>query len=123
MTQSTQHAFTHTLVTMTDSVLNLVGQPPAQQNNLDQQDSAAAGEVFGSVLYYCSLILFLPLVAFFVTRTVVLESVLGVEADSVSSNVSAAVVAVVVLHLALGLFIYRAYFTSTAPKARIGKQE
>ena len=113
---------------MTDPMLNLSGQRPPKEDSAssllsDLGQGSPAGEVFGSVLYYCSLILFLPLLAFLVTKTVVLEAVLGQDADAVSTNVTSAVVAVVVLHLALGLFIYKAYFQQEAPKARIGKQE
>ena len=112
---------------MTDSMLNLSGQRPpgdaASGSLLSDLDGSPAGEVFGSVLYYCSLILFLPLLAFFATKSFLLEFLLGVEQDSVSSNVTSAAVAVVVLHLALGLFIYKAYFQRPPPKTRIGKQE
>ena len=121
---------------MTDPMLNLSGQRPPPEaasssllsdlgGGVDGSASLPAGEVFGSVLYYSSLILFLPLVAFFATRNLLLGLlVAGVEQDSVTSNVASAAVAVVVLHLALGLFIYKAYFQQAeAPKARIGKQE
>ncbi len=116
----------------TDPMLNLSGQRPPREGQggfggggslLSDLDGSSAGEVFGSVLYYCGLILLLPLVAFFATKTVLLESLMGAEADSVSSNVASAAVAVVVLHLALGLFIYKAYFQQPQPKSRIGKQE
>jgi len=65
--------------------------------------------VFRNVLFYCSLILLLPLLAFFGTKSLVFEIMLG-QQSTIGTNIVAAVVAVITLHLALGLFIYKAYF-------------
>jgi len=73
------------------------------------------GNIFSKVLFYCSLILLLPLVAFFGTKTLVFEWFLGQQA-TIGTNIVAAVVAVITLHLALGLFIYKAYFDEEGKK-------
>ena len=39
------------------------------------------------------------------------------------TNVVSAAVAVLVLHVGLAIFIYKAYFETETPKARLGKQE
>jgi len=72
--------------------------------------------VFTTVLFYSVLILLLPIGSFFSTKLLVFEWFLGQE-SSVMSNITSAVVAVVVLHLALGLFIYKAYFDGGGKKA------
>ena len=67
------------------------------------------GAVFKTVLFYSVLILLMPIGSFFATKMVVFEVILGQE-SSITTNIVSAIVAVVVLHLALGLFIYKAYF-------------
>ena len=67
------------------------------------------GAVFKTVLFYSVLILLLPIASFFVTKIVLFEWFLGQQA-TIGSNIVSAVVAVIILHLALGLFIYKAYF-------------
>jgi len=87
----------------------------------DQTDGAA----FASVLTYCSLIMISPILAFFVTKVGVLSVVLGWDSEGKSTNVVSAVVAVIVLHLALGLYICKAYFgdQEERTKIRIGKKD
>merc|ERR1719295_989562 len=67
------------------------------------------GAVFKTVLFYSVLILLLPIGSFFVTKSIIFETLLG-QQSTIGTNIVAAVVAVIVLHLALGLFIYKAYF-------------
>eukprot|EP00090_Calanus_glacialis_P026461 TRINITY_DN41671_c0_g1_i1.p1 TRINITY_DN41671_c0_g1~~TRINITY_DN41671_c0_g1_i1.p1 ORF type:complete len:112 (+),score=30.96 TRINITY_DN41671_c0_g1_i1:46-336(+) len=67
------------------------------------------GAVFKTVLFYSVLILLLPIASFFGSKYVFFEGFLGQEA-TIGTNIVSAVVAVIVLHLALGLFIYKAYF-------------
>ena len=69
------------------------------------------GAVFKTVLFYSVLILLLPIGSFFVTKSIIFETLLG-QQSTIGTNIVAAVVAVIVLHLALGLFIYkvRQYF-------------
>ena len=78
---------------------------------------------FKSVLSYCLLILGGPVVAFFVTRNGVLGGVLGWNPSEIQTEVTSAVVAIVVLHIALGLFIIKAYFSGEDTKSRIGKSD
>jgi len=77
---------------------------------------------FKSVLFYCLMILGAPVLSFFVTRFYVLGGVLGWDPSAVSTEVTSAVVAVVVLHIALGFFIVRAYFSGDE-KTKIGKSD
>jgi hypothetical protein len=55
------------------------------------------------------LILVLPIGSFFATKSLLFEWFLG-QTATIGTNIVSAVVAVIVLHLALGLFIYKAYF-------------
>ena len=87
------------------------------------------GAVFKTVMYYSVLILLLPIGSFFFTKSLVFETLLGqvcllailtnqntlknykpLQEATIGTNIVSAVVAVIVLHLALGLFIYKAYF-------------
>ena len=77
---------------------------------------------FKSVLFYCLMILGGPVVAFFVTRFYVLGGALGWDPAAIQTEVTSAVVAVIVLHIALGFFIVRAYFSGDE-KTKIGKSD
>jgi len=77
---------------------------------------------FKSVLFYCIMILGGPVVAFFVTRFGVLGGALGWDPSAIQTEVTSAIVAVVVLHIALGFFIVRAYFSGDE-KTKIGKSD
>ncbi|KAK6644481.1 hypothetical protein RUM43_000748 [Polyplax serrata] len=66
-------------------------------------------ETFRSILYYCVAILALPISTFFLTKFIVFDNLFG--ADNVYGNVCAAVCAVAILHVALGMFIYKACST------------
>lgn len=66
-----------------DSILNLRGQLPASGSGDNEGftlgvNAMDVGQTFSSVLYYCSLILVTPIVAFFVTKVLVLEALLEV---------------------------------------------
>ena len=84
------------------------------------------GAVFKTVLFYSVLILLLPIGSFFTTKSIIFEIILGQvsftiitnilywfkyldksQESTIGSNIVSAVVAVIVLHLALGLFIYK----------------
>lgn len=83
---------------------------------MNTQESAEF-QVFKTVLTYALAIIIIPLMSFFMSRMIVFDVLFGM--SSISSNVSAAIVAVLALHGALGAFIYRAYFdgqTKLAPK-------
>lgn len=82
---------------------------PSKRNNPDQSST------FLTVLAHCILIIASPIVSFFVSKVFVFDILL--EVNSVQSNIWSAVVAVVALHIALGLFLYRAYFeTDNGPR-------
>ncbi|XP_055625267.1 vacuolar ATPase assembly integral membrane protein VMA21 homolog [Toxorhynchites rutilus septentrionalis] len=63
---------------------------------------------FRVVFFYCLLIIILPIITFFSTKSIVFDGYL--QLSDVSSNIYSAISAVIVLHIALGLYIYRAYF-------------
>lgn len=50
----------------------------------------------------------MPIVTFFLTKYYLFDSILSLSA--VQSNIYAAISAVIALHIALGLYLYRAYF-------------
>ncbi|XP_014276420.1 vacuolar ATPase assembly integral membrane protein VMA21 homolog [Halyomorpha halys] len=62
--------------------------------------------LFRTVFYYCIIIIALPVITFFGSKLLIFDSI-GL--SSVSSNVYSAVSSIAVLHIALGLYIYRAY--------------
>lgn len=66
------------------------------------------------------MIIFLPIVGFFSSKHLLFDGVF--QMDTVQSNIYSAVVAVVALHLALFLYIYRAYFETDA-KAKATKKD
>ncbi|KAK5643919.1 hypothetical protein RI129_007764 [Pyrocoelia pectoralis] len=76
--------------------------------------------VFKTVFFYSVLILLLPVFAFFVSKLIVFDAFLsGVSGVSdTASNVTSAIIAVVVLHFALGLFIYKAYSDPEKPREK-----
>ncbi|XP_043678423.1 vacuolar ATPase assembly integral membrane protein VMA21 homolog [Vespula pensylvanica] len=65
-------------------------------------------QVFKTVLYYCLVITVLPVLIFFMSKIFIFDGLLGV--NSIPSNVYSAGVTIVVLHISLGAYIYRAYF-------------
>lgn len=65
---------------------------------------------FRVVFFYCILIILLPVSTFFISKYVLFDGYL--QLSTVTSNIYSAVCAVIALHLALGLYIYRAYFDS-----------
>lgn len=66
------------------------------------------------------LIIFTPIIGFFASKHLLFDGAL--QLDHISSNIYSAIVAVVSLHLALFLYIYRAYFDSE-PAAKSKKRE
>ncbi|KAI4484069.1 hypothetical protein M0804_007525 [Polistes exclamans] len=65
-------------------------------------------QVFKTVLFHCLIIIAFPVLSFFMSKIFIFDGLLG--KNSISSNVYSAGVAIVVLHVALAAFIYRAYF-------------
>ncbi|XP_012287336.1 vacuolar ATPase assembly integral membrane protein VMA21 homolog isoform X2 [Orussus abietinus] len=68
---------------------------------------------FRIVFFHCLVIITLPVLSFFTSKIFLFDGLLGL--DTIPSNVYAAGIAVIVLHAALGAFIYKAYF-DTQPK-------
>ncbi|CAK1551905.1 unnamed protein product [Leptosia nina] len=71
-------------------------------------------QVFRTVIKYCLFIIIVPVLSFFVVKTVLFDALLRVE--PITSSVYSAVVAVIVLHVTLGLYIYRAYSEAEKPE-------
>lgn len=65
-------------------------------------------QIFKTVLFHCVVIIALPVLSFFTSKIFIFDGLLGL--NNVPSNVYSAGVAIFVLHVALGAFIYRAYF-------------
>lgn len=76
-------------------------------------------QVFQTVIKYCLIIIVLPVFAFFTSKSVLFDGILRLE--PITSSVYSAVVAVIVLHLALGLYIYRAYSEVDKPEKPVKK--
>ncbi|CAH1100287.1 unnamed protein product [Psylliodes chrysocephalus] len=62
--------------------------------------------VFKTILAYSVFILASPITIFFVSK-ILFEGILNI--TPMTSNISSAVLAVVTLHIALGMYIYKAY--------------
>lgn len=71
-------------------------------------------DIFRSVLYYSVAILALPISTFFTTKVIIFDRLFG--SDEVTGNVYSAICAVIMLHIALGLFIYKAYSSDEPPR-------
>ncbi|CAH2234173.1 vacuolar ATPase assembly integral membrane protein VMA21 homolog [Pararge aegeria] len=78
-------------------------------------------QVFQTVIKYCLFIIIVPVLSFFVVKILIFDTILHLE--PVTSSVYAAVVAVVVLHVTLGLYIYRAYSESDKPPPKPVKKD
>jgi len=70
-----------------------------------QQESD--GAIFSTCLFYVFLTLVVPVAAFFASRNILFETVLGI--DTNTSTLYAAIVAVIVVHLSLGAYVVRAF--------------
>lgn len=81
------------------------------KNKLNKQVKQSRNEAYNSfkvVLFYCLLIIFVPILSFFSTK-VILES--NFQLTTVQTNIYSAIAAVVGLHIALALYIVKAYFS------------
>jgi len=89
---------------------------PLQKETMEQREQPQF-DVFKTVLSYSVFILASPVIIFFLTKFVFFEGLLGI--STTSSNVWSAVLAVIMLHIALGLYIYRAYSEAdTRPRVK-----
>lgn len=64
-------------------------------------------QVFRTVIKYCLIIIIVPVLSFFCSKIVLFDALLRLA--PITSSVYSAVVAVIVLHVTLGLYIYKAY--------------
>jgi hypothetical protein len=71
-------------------------------------------QTFRTVFQYCFIIIVVPVASFFGAKSIVFDGVLGLA--RVQSNVYSAIVTVVVLHIILGAYIYRAFSSDTLQK-------
>lgn len=81
-------------------------QPERHQNRRNTYPSEQS--TFTTVLLHCILIIASPIATFFGSKYFIFDNFFTL--SIVQSNIWSAVLAVVALHLALGLFLYRAYF-------------
>ena len=63
------------------------------------------------MFFYCALIIIAPVLTFFASKQLIFDPFLNL--SSVASNIYSAIGAVIALHIALGLYIYRAYFSTS----------
>lgn len=64
-------------------------------------------QIFRTVIKYCLIIIIVPVLSFFMVKSILFDGVLHL--SPMNSSVYSAVVAVVVLHVTLGLYIFKAY--------------
>lgn len=93
------------------------------KNTISKAEQRAEYRTFKTVFFYCILIIALPVLTFFSSKHWLFDGLL--QLSSVTSNIYSAVSAVVALHLALFLFIYKAYFagsTDTPERSHRGEK-
>ncbi|XP_047517369.1 vacuolar ATPase assembly integral membrane protein VMA21 homolog [Pieris napi] len=76
-------------------------------------------QVFRTVIKYCLFIIIVPVLSFFSAKTILFDGILRLA--PITSSVYSAVVAVIVLHVTLGLYIYRAYTEAEKPEKPVKK--
>lgn len=82
----------------------------SKQQQVSRNEQRNEYRNFRVVFFYCILIILLPVITFFGAKYIIFDHFL--QLSTVSSNIYSAVGAVIALHIALGLYIYRAYFDS-----------
>lgn len=87
----------------------------SKQQQLSKSEQRDEYRNFRVVFSYCILIILLPVATFFGCKYALCDSFL--QLTEISSNIYSAVAAVIALHVALGLYIYRAYFYSDSQGA------
>lgn len=80
----------------------------SRQQQVSKNEQNTEYRNFRVVFFYCILIIVLPVTTFFGSKHVIFDGLL--QLSTVNSNIYSAVSAVIALHIALGLYIYRAYF-------------
>lgn len=80
----------------------------SKQHQLSKNEQSNEYRNFRVVFFYCILIICCPVVTFFGCKYVLCDKFF--QLTEITSNIYSAVAAVIALHVALGLYIYRAYF-------------
>ena len=75
--------------------------------------------MFQTAIKYCLFIIVVPVVSFFAAKSVLFDGILRLE--PITSSVYSAAVAVIVLHVTLGVYIYRAYTDSEKAEKPVKK--
>lgn len=78
-------------------------------------------QVFQTVVKYCLFIIIVPVTSFFLVKSLIFDALLRLE--PMNSSVYSAVVAVIVLHVSLALYIYRAYHEAEKPPTKPVKND
>lgn len=89
-----------------------------KQHQISRHEQRTEYRNFRVVFFYCILIIVLPVATFFGAKYIVFDTFL--QLAPVTSNIYSAVAAVIALHIALGLYIYRAYFDSGPSESNVG---
>uniref|UniRef100_T1E3B8 Vacuolar ATPase assembly integral membrane protein VMA21 homolog n=1 Tax=Psorophora albipes TaxID=869069 RepID=T1E3B8_9DIPT len=84
----------------------------SKQQHISRNEQRAEYRNFRVVFFYCVMIIVLPVTTFFASKHILFDGIL--QLSSINSNIYSAVAAVIALHVALGFYIYRAYFYSDA---------
>ncbi|XP_052896364.1 vacuolar ATPase assembly integral membrane protein VMA21 homolog [Anopheles moucheti] len=91
------------------------------KNTISKAEQRAEYRTFKTVFSYCILIIVLPVLTFFTSKHWLFDGLL--QLSSVTSNIYSAVSAVVALHVALFLFIYKAYFAASNDSPDSGSRD
>lgn len=77
--------------------------------------------MFQTVIKYCLIIIIIPILSFFTSKIVLFDGILRLA--PITSSVYSAVVAVIVLHVTLGLYIFKAYSETERTPAKAAKKD
>ncbi|XP_072941970.1 vacuolar ATPase assembly integral membrane protein VMA21 homolog [Epargyreus clarus] len=78
-------------------------------------------QVFRTVIKYCLFIIIVPVLSFFVVKIILFDGIFNL--TPINSSVYSAIVAVLVLHVTLGLYIHRAYTESDRTPSKPVKKD
>ncbi|XP_035790382.1 vacuolar ATPase assembly integral membrane protein VMA21 homolog isoform X3 [Anopheles albimanus] len=87
---------------------------------ISQAEQRAEYRTFKTVFFYCILIIVLPVTTFFSSKYWIFDGFF--QLTHIASNIYSAISAVIALHAALFLFIYKAYFTVSTDASTSGSK-
>ncbi|XP_049544423.1 vacuolar ATPase assembly integral membrane protein VMA21 homolog [Anopheles darlingi] len=87
---------------------------------ISQAEQRAEYRTFKTVFFYCILIIVLPVTTFFSSKYWIFDGVF--QLTHIASNIYSAISAVIALHVALFLFIYKAYFSVSLDASTSGSK-